>query len=79
MEKSRYSNYQEKLQELLRKKRHEAGLSQRQLAKSLKKTQSFVSKYETGERMLDVYEFKQICEVLGMTLHTVLKNLENKK
>ena len=30
--------------------------------------QSFVSKYETGERRLDVGEVQAICRVLGLSL-----------
>ena len=30
--------------------------------------QTFVSKYETGERRLDLVELQQICQVLGVTL-----------
>jgi len=41
------------------------GLSQHELAKKLKKPQSFVSKYERGERRLDVIEFVDIVKVLG--------------
>ena len=39
-------------------------LTQTELGKLLKKSQSFVNKYETGERRLDVVEFSVICEVL---------------
>ncbi len=79
MKKSRYSGFQEELQKLLRKKRHEAGLNQKQLGKLLKQPQSFVSKYEIGERILDVYELKQVCEILGIKLQSFIKRLENKK
>jgi len=45
--------------------RKDKGLSQHQLAKKLKKPQSFVSKYERGERRLDVIEFLDIVKILG--------------
>jgi transcriptional regulator with XRE-family HTH domain len=41
-----------------------AGLTQQQLAKRLKKHQSYISKYETGERRLDVPEFIRIARTL---------------
>ena len=40
------------------------GLSQAQLAKRLKRPQSFVSKYERGERRLDVIEFLDVVKIL---------------
>lgn len=76
MKKSRYSKPQERLQYLLRKARLDAGLRQTDLAKRLKQPQSFVSKYESGERALDVLELKQICQVLDISLTAFIKHLE---
>jgi transcriptional regulator with XRE-family HTH domain len=45
--------------------RKAAGLTQRALALRLKKPQSFVAKYEGGERRLDVVEFIAIARALG--------------
>lgn len=45
--------------------RHAAGLSQRALAQRLKRSDSFVSKYEAGERRLTVLEFLEVCAALG--------------
>ena len=45
--------------------RHVAGLTQAEVAKRMKKPQSFVSKYEQGERRLDVVEFVQVCRAIG--------------
>ena len=42
-----------------------AGLTQQALAHRLKKPQSFVAKYEGGERRLDVVEFVAISRALG--------------
>lgn len=44
--------------------RKRQGLTQRAFADLLGKPQSFVSKYESGERRLDVVEFCQIAKVL---------------
>ncbi len=41
---------------LLRETRMTAGISQRQAAKKLDRTQSFISKCESGERWVDVVE-----------------------
>lgn len=45
--------------------RKRQGLTQQAVAELLGKPQSFVSKYESGERRLDVVEFIQIAKVLG--------------
>lgn len=44
--------------------RLEKGLLQSEVAERLKKPQSFISKYERGERRLDFAEFVQIAEAL---------------
>jgi transcriptional regulator with XRE-family HTH domain len=44
--------------------RKAAGLTQDELAKRLRKPQSFVAKTEKGERRLDVVEFVQIAKAL---------------
>lgn len=46
--------------------RKEAGLSQAELARRLAKPQSFVSKFERGERRLDVIEFLSVTRALGV-------------
>jgi len=45
--------------------RKAAGLTQQQLAEKLRRPQSFVAKYENGERRVDVIEFIEICRILG--------------
>ena len=45
--------------------RKAAGLTQHALARRLKKPQSFVAKYEGGERRVDVVEFIAIARALG--------------
>ncbi|WP_291846602.1 helix-turn-helix transcriptional regulator [Bradyrhizobium sp.] len=45
--------------------RHAAGVRQQALAKALGRPQSFVAKYEGGERRLDVIEFIAIAKALG--------------
>jgi transcriptional regulator with XRE-family HTH domain len=53
------------LRELLVQVRHKAGLSQQKLARKLGRPQSFIAKYEGGERRLDVVEFIDIARALG--------------
>jgi len=52
--------------------RARAGVTQQQLAALLDKPQSFVSKYENGERRLDVAEFLAILQALRQDPHAAL-------
>ena len=56
----------EKLIAVLVLTRKEAGLTQQQLAKKLDKPQSYVSKYEIGERSLDLIEVIEVFEAIGV-------------
>jgi transcriptional regulator with XRE-family HTH domain len=70
-------NHQQRvLQELLRQVRKEAGLHQQELAVKLCKPQSFVSKYESGERRLDLLELRHICQCLNVELIVFVQRLE---
>ena len=51
--------------ERLRSARHEAGLTQQEVARGLGKPQSFVSKCESGERRVDVVELERFATVYG--------------
>ena len=59
---------------LLRDVREGKGITQVELAARLDKPQSFISKYETGERRLDVLEFAEICEALDLDAAEVLRD-----
>lgn len=48
--------------------RKEQALSQEAFARMLGRHQQFVSRYETGERRLDVVEFVDIARQLGVNL-----------
>lgn len=61
--------------ELLAEAREKVGLSQEKLAKRLKRTQSFVAKYEGGERRLDVVEFLAISRALGADPIRIMRQL----
>ncbi len=61
---------------LLRQIRQEAGLRQEDLAERLGRPQSFVSKYETGERGLDVVELYDVCAACGISLSKFASRLE---
>lgn len=61
---------------LLRRIRLDAQLRQQDLADHLGVPQSFVSKYESGERRLDVMELRQICARCGLSLQDFVDRLE---
>ena len=63
--KSVHSKEQRVFCDLMVEARNNADLSQAKLAKRLKRPQSFVAKYEGGERRLDIVEFVAIAEALG--------------
>lgn len=68
MAKKSYDREEERLQVLLLQLRIEAGLVQEDLAKKLGYHQTFVSKYELGERQLNLPELDHICEAIGISL-----------
>lgn len=76
MQKSIFSREQEVLQNLLRQLRREAGLRQADLAERLEKPQPFVSRYEKGEKLLDLVELRQVCQALGTTLPDFIQRYE---
>jgi transcriptional regulator with XRE-family HTH domain len=57
--------------------RKSAGLTQDELARKLSRPQSFVSKYERGERRLDVVEFLEVARALDMDAVKFIKTLED--
>ncbi len=63
---------------LMIKARKGAGLTQIDLAKRLKKPQSFIAKYEGGERRLDVLEFLAIACAMGADPIRILRELIRK-
>lgn len=56
--------------------RREQGITQVELAKKLRVSQSFISKVETGERSLRVYEQFAYAEALGITVGVLVQRLE---
>ena len=64
---------------LLITSRINSGLTQNQLADLLKKPQSFVSKYESGERRLDVIEFLFIADHMDIDISLFLKQLRKNR
>lgn len=65
------------LLQLLRQIRLEANLHQSDLAEKLNRPQSFVSKYERGERRLDLLELKAVCHAAEISLTDFITRFES--
>jgi transcriptional regulator with XRE-family HTH domain len=76
VEKNTFTPEHQALCELLRQVRREAGVTQVELAVRLKRDQTFISKYESGERMLDVIEVRKICVALEIPLEKFVRRWE---
>ena len=71
-----FSEHHDTLRQYLVRARHARGLRQSDVAARLGVHQPFVSKYERGERRLDVIELLQIAEVLDLDVNEVLMQLK---
>ncbi len=78
MPKSVFTDRYDRLREGLIEARRNQNLTQAQVAQSLKKPQSYVSKYELGERRLDVIEFLDVARVLEINVCEFLRQLEKR-
>jgi transcriptional regulator with XRE-family HTH domain len=76
MKKRIYLAQRDLMTALLREVRVEAGVTQVELAARIEKDQAYVSRYESGQRRLDVLEVREICQALGITLEEFVKRLE---
>lgn len=75
MPPSRHTDRYKQLQRLLKNARKEAGLTQAQVAGLLGRPQSYVAKYENGERRLDVIEFLDVAAALKLDASKVVRSL----
>lgn len=76
MKKNIRLDQQKKLLVLLRGLRVDAGLTQTELASRLSRDQTFISKYESGERRLDVLELREVCQAIGTEFVTFIRKLD---
>ena len=77
MPKSLFSPQYERFRALLVQARKGAGLTQRDLALRLNQPQSFVSKYENGERRLDLIEFLDVAAALKIDAASFIDALQH--
>jgi len=73
MDKLIYSKDHKFLAEQLKKARIEAGFDQVQVAEKLSKTQSYVSKIESGQRKIDIVQLKEFAKVYKKDLNFFIK------
>lgn len=78
MVKSLHTPEYEYFRVLLVTAREKANLTQSEVSTRLSRPQSFVAKYEGGERRLDVVEFVEVCKALDADPHVVLAELQSK-
>lgn len=78
MPRRQVSREDEVFRDVIRDFRRESGLRQLDLANRLNQPQSFVSKFESGERRLDLIELREICRALGISLPKFISKFENR-
>jgi transcriptional regulator with XRE-family HTH domain len=76
MKKTIYTTQQKSLLELLLNLRNAMGVTQAELANQLGVTQAEISKFERGERRLDILQLRAWLQVFGMPLAMFSEALE---
>jgi len=73
MDKTIFSKEHKYLIDQLKNARAEAGLEQKQVAVLLGKTQSYVSKIESGQRRIDIVQLKAFAKIYKKTIDYFIK------
>jgi transcriptional regulator with XRE-family HTH domain len=76
MRRSIGTSEHKRLLALLRQVRLNAGLRQADVAKRLREPQPFVSRYESGERRLDLLELREVCRAVGIDLKDFVRQFD---
>ncbi len=71
-EKSIFSGDHKRVVKAITKARLDSGLTQTELAERLEKTQSYISKIESGQVRVDIVQLKQIARVLKINVNDLL-------
>lgn len=79
MSKATFSFEYIRLREILLNARDSKNITQAELARLLNKPQSYISKYENGEKMLNVIEFINVCNALGIEAEKIIQELRTLK
>lgn len=73
MPRSIYTKDNDAIAERLKKARFEAGLGQVEASKKLGRTQSYLSKIESGQRRFDVLQLKEFAKLYQKPLDFFIK------
>ncbi len=73
MPRAIYTSDHMKIVELLKKARIEAGLGQVEVAEKLGRTQSYLSKIESGQRRFDVLQLKEFAKMYKKDISFFIK------
>lgn len=79
MPRSNFTRRYDYFRALLIEARSAAHLTQVELANTLDRPQSYVSKYERGERRLDLIEFLEVATALKINVPAFLRKLAGPK
>ncbi len=77
MTKSVYTEEYNRFRKMLIAARKSANLTQAELSIKLQRPHSYVSKYERGERRLDLIEFLELAEVLKIDTVIFIQQLKD--
>jgi transcriptional regulator with XRE-family HTH domain len=77
MEKSSFTREYKVLCRLLRECREDHAITQVQLAERLGETQSEISKFERGERRLDLVQLYKWCQAIGVRASEFVRSFED--
>lgn len=73
MNKTIYTNEHKHIVQQLKIARGDSGLDQEEIAKLLQKTQSYISKIESGQRRIDVVQLKELAKIYKKPITYFLK------
>lgn len=79
MSKFKYSQADVAFRDLMKEVRLAKGLTQMELARRMGLPQSYVSKYETGERRLDFPETGVVCGAMGVPFSQFVRLYEKRR
>jgi len=65
----------QRLIEILIDARKHAGIRQAELARRVGKTQTFVARFEAGQRRIDAIELLALCEIIGIDPVKVIRKV----
>ncbi|RKG35476.1 XRE family transcriptional regulator [Acinetobacter guerrae] len=74
--KTIYRDRYQQMIDILIAERKRAKLTQIEVAQKLNKPQSYIAKIEGRDRKIDILEFIELCETLGIKASSLIKQIE---